>query len=159
VPDIGAAVQWYVEVLGFRVLVGPGMVDRTNPVAVDVFGEQFKRAEIAHLASGNGCALELFQFVDPPGQIPEDNFAYWIGGFFHICLVDPDVAGLARRIEESGGKIRGSGVWENFAEERRGASDPYLMVYCEDPFGNILEIFSHSHEQVFANSAPLQPAT
>ena len=25
------------------------------------------------------------------------------------------------------------------------------LCYCEDPFGNVIEIFSHSYEQTFAN--------
>ena len=157
VADIYAAVEWYRDVLGFRVLAMPTGVDWTDPIAVDVFGPRFKSMRIAHLASGNGCALELFQFVDPPAQAPRDNFAYWVGGFFHICLVDPDVTALAKRIENTGGKIRGSRAWTMFSDQRRNALDPYLTIYCEDPFGNVLELFSHSHEQVVANSAQAQP--
>lgn len=153
VPDIVAAVRWYCEVLGFRVLRSPTEVDRSDPIAADVFGQRFQRMKIAHLASGNGCALELFQFIDPPAERPPDNFAYWVGGFFHICIVDPNVAQMAARIEATGGKIRGAQVWEMFSERRTESGEPYLTVYCEDPFGNILEVYSHSHEQVFASTA------
>src|ERR1700693_747320 len=38
VPDINAAVAWYHEVLGFRILVHPVEVDRTDEMSVDVFG-------------------------------------------------------------------------------------------------------------------------
>lgn len=30
---------------------------------------------------------------------------------------------------------------------------PYRMVYMEDPFGNILEIYSHSYELTYAAGA------
>jgi catechol 2,3-dioxygenase-like lactoylglutathione lyase family enzyme len=152
VPDIHGAVAWYRDVLGFRVLAAPSRVDRSDPIAADVFGERFEDMWIAHLASGNGCALELFEFVEPPTVAPADNFTYWVGGFFHICVVDADVEGLARRIADAGGKVRSSRAWEMFPETRHGQRDPYLTMYCEDPYGNLLELYSHSHEQVFANS-------
>ena len=28
---------------------------------------------------------------------------------------------------------------------------PYRMVYCEDPFGNVIEAFSHSYAETFGN--------
>jgi catechol 2,3-dioxygenase-like lactoylglutathione lyase family enzyme len=151
VPDIHAAVQWYCSVLGFRTLSPPMDVDRSDPIAADVFGERFQRMRIAHLASGNGCALELFEFVDPPAEPPRDNFAYWEIGFFHICVTDPNVAELAAQIDATGGKIRGSRVWE-MVTGTTGSSEHYLTIYCEDPFGNIIEILSHSHEHTFANT-------
>ena len=30
---------------------------------------------------------------------------------------------------------------------------PYRMVYCEDPFGNIIEIYSHSYELTYSPGA------
>ncbi|MFT5815905.1 MAG: hypothetical protein ACI9VT_003681 [Psychroserpens sp.] len=30
---------------------------------------------------------------------------------------------------------------------------PYRMIYMEDPFGNILEIYSHSYELTYAQGA------
>ena len=152
VPDIHGAVAWYREVLGFRLLAAPSEVDRNEPIAADVFGPRFQRMWIAHLASANGCALELFQFIDPAPQPPADNFEYWRGGFFHICVVDPDIAGLARSIAQSGGRVRSSRPWEMFADRRPAGHEPYLTMYCEDPYGNIIELFSHSHEQVLSNS-------
>lgn len=28
---------------------------------------------------------------------------------------------------------------------------PYRLVYCEDPWGNVLEVFSHDYAEVFAD--------
>lgn len=48
-----------------------------------------------------------------------------------------------QRIVVTGGKQR-SKIWQLFADK------PYKIVYCEDPFGNIVEIYSHSVEHVGA---------
>jgi catechol 2,3-dioxygenase-like lactoylglutathione lyase family enzyme len=150
VPDIHAAVDWYCSVLGFRVLAAPTRVDRSDPIAADVFGERFRLMYIAQLSSGEGCGLELFQFVEPRAKRPPESFTYWVGGFFHICVVAPDVAALAAQIAQRGGRIRGSRIWEMFADERAGTDPAYLTIYCEDPFGNIIELFSHEHHEVYA---------
>jgi catechol 2,3-dioxygenase-like lactoylglutathione lyase family enzyme len=34
---------------------------------------------------------------------------------------------------------------------------PYRMVYCEDPFGNLIEIYSHSYELTYAAGAYQSP--
>jgi catechol 2,3-dioxygenase-like lactoylglutathione lyase family enzyme len=154
VPDIHGAVAWYGRVLGFRVLAQPALVDRGDPIAADVFGLRFGQMWIAQLAAGGDCALELFEFVDPPTRAPADTFDYWVGGFFHICVVDPDVERLARQIAASGGRIRSARAWEMHADARPAGADPYLTMYCEDPWGNILELYSHPHEQVYGPPSP-----
>jgi len=55
-------------------------------------------------------------------------------------MKDPDVEGLAKKIVEHGGKQR-MPIREYYPGEK-----PYKMVYMEDPFGNIIEIYSHSYE-------------
>jgi predicted enzyme related to lactoylglutathione lyase len=54
------------------------------------------------------------------------------------CITDPDIEGLCKRISEGGGKQR-TEIWE-FVPEKG-----YKIVFCEDPFGNIIEIFDHSY--------------
>jgi hypothetical protein len=101
---------------------------------------------IAHLATANGTAVELIEFVDPPVERPQDNLMWWRSGIFHFCVVDPDVAGLAERIAAAGGRRR-TRVWP-MSEEL-----PYAFCYCEDPWGVVIEIYSHSSEQIYANRA------
>ena len=62
-------------------------------------------------------------------------------------MQDPDVEGLAARIVAAGGKQR-MPVRAYFPGEK-----PYRMVYMEDPFGNILEIYSHSYELTYSAGA------
>ena len=55
---------------------------------------------------------------------------------------------LIKRIEENGGKMRMRQVRSYFPGEK-----PYRMAYCEDPFGNIVEIYSHSYELTYSAGA------
>jgi catechol-2,3-dioxygenase len=82
-------------------------------------------------------AIELFEFAESPSD--------WRSGIFHICLAVGDVDSLAARIAAAGGRRRTARAWEIFPGE------PYLTCYCEDPFGNVLELYSHSHERTWAN--------
>jgi catechol 2,3-dioxygenase-like lactoylglutathione lyase family enzyme len=148
VADLDRAVAWYRDVLGFDPLADPVEV-RANEghagvVAAEVFGPRLRAFRQAHLASANGTALELFEFIDPPTEPPARSFEYWKGGLFHFCVVTPDVERTAERIAASGGRRR-TRAWEIFVGE------PYRTCYCEDPFGNPLELYTHSHERTYAN--------
>ena len=59
---------------------------------------------------------------------------------FHFCVQDADLEGRLKIIEELGGKQRMQQVRKYYPGEK-----PYRMVYCEDPFGNIFELYSHSY--------------
>jgi catechol 2,3-dioxygenase-like lactoylglutathione lyase family enzyme len=149
VTDLGRAVRWYRDVLGFEPIGPPVEVEahrgHGGAVAADVFGDRLRRFRQAHLASANGVAIELFEFVDPPSERRTRNFEYWRTGIFHVCVVAPDIEPVAERIARTGGRLRTSRVWELFAGE------PYRTCYCEDPFGNVIELYSHSHERTYAN--------
>ena len=112
-PDIDAAVAWYRDILGCYVLMEPieGYADDSyfGQIVADIFGADFKGMKIAHLATADGVGIELFQFVANAPQ--EEHFAYWKTGIYHICILEPDIEGLAKRIDESGGRQR-SKVWK-----------------------------------------------
>ena len=136
VPDLDRAVRWYGDVLGLEPL-GPTVGARAGEghggkVAADVFGRGFGRFRQAHLAGANGVALELFEFGEPPAD--------WRAGIFHVCFAVGDVEAVAARTGN-----RRSRVWQIFPGE------PYRTCYCEDPFGNAIELYSHSHERTWAN--------
>jgi catechol 2,3-dioxygenase-like lactoylglutathione lyase family enzyme len=140
VADLDAAVRWYGDVLGLEP-IGPPVAVRAHEghggaVAADVFGRRFGRFRQAHLATANGVALELFEFFEP---------ADWTTGIFHVCLTTPAIDALAERIATSGGRMRTSRIWEIFPGE------PYRTCYCEDPFGTVIELYSHSHERTYSN--------
>jgi catechol 2,3-dioxygenase-like lactoylglutathione lyase family enzyme len=147
VPDIFAAIDWYGAVLGASHIMGPRLLQADSAATHEtpsIFGPRFRRAYQAHLLTANGVGLELFQFVEPPVEVPAETMPYWRRGPFHLCFTDPDVEGMADRIEAAGGKRRVP-VFA-FVPGR-----PWKLVYCEDPWGNVLEIMSHSYAEVFGN--------
>ena len=137
VPDLDAAVAWYADVLGLDPLGTPVTVGagdgHADKVAADVLGHGVFRQ--AHLASANGVALELFEFHEEEPR--------W-QGIFHLCVVPSRFERAAARIAVTGGR-RTSRIWPIFTDA------PYRTCYCEDPFGNTIELYSHSHERVYAN--------
>lgn len=150
VPDIEAAVKWYEEVLGCYLLVPP--VDARNDgshfgnVVKDIFGERFESVKMAHLSTADGVGIELFQFIQPKTEVPANTFEYWRGGLFHFCLTAPDIEAVAERIGSSGGKVL-SKVWKLYANQE------YKAVYCQDPWGTIVELCSRPYEQFWSNLA------
>jgi catechol 2,3-dioxygenase-like lactoylglutathione lyase family enzyme len=147
VPDVFAAIDWYRDVLGFRHIMGPRVLEAGSQATHEtpsIFGPRFRKAYQAHMLAGNGVGLELFQFMEPAVERRPDNFEYWKVGVFHLCVTDPDVEAMARRIVAAGGKQRVP-VFE-FVPGK-----PYQLVYCEDPWGNVVEVFSHDYAEVFSN--------
>ena len=150
VPDLDAAVKFYTEVLGWYLIMKPTEIveddSAIGEMCTDVFGAGWDKFRIAHLSTGDRVGVEIFEFKNQ--ENPENNFEYWKTGVFHFCVQDPDVEGLAEKIVEAGGKKRMKAPRYYYPGEK-----PYRMIYMEDPFGNILEIYSHSYELHYASGA------
>jgi catechol 2,3-dioxygenase-like lactoylglutathione lyase family enzyme len=149
VTDLDAAVAWYSDVLGLEPLGSSVEVragdEHGGALAAQVFGPGFGAFRQAHLTGANGTALELFQFLDPASSRRSANFDFRLTGIFHVCLIAGDVDRAAERIAATGGRRRMARAEPIFPGE------PYRTCYCEDPFGNVIELYSHSHERTFAN--------
>lgn len=149
VPDLDAAVKFYSEVMGFYVIMDPTEVVEDDSaigrMCTDVLGAGWSRLRIAHLSTADRVGIELFEFDG--NYAPRDNLDFRRHGVFHFCVQDPDVEGLAQRIVAAGGKQR-MPVREYFPGEK-----PYRMVYVEDPFGNVFEIYSHGYELTYSAGA------
>ncbi|MCA1054396.1 lactoylglutathione lyase family protein [Rossellomorea aquimaris] len=149
VPDLDKAVTFYTEVLGWYTIMEPSPVENDDSaigqMCRDVFGDDWDTFRIAHLSTGDKIGVELFEF--PHNEQPENNFEYWKTGIFHFCVQDPDIEGLVEKIVEHGGKQR-MPIREYYPDDK-----PYRMVYVEDPFGNIFEIYSHSYELTYSEGA------
>ena len=65
---------------------------------------------------------------------------------YYFTLFNPPGPGV-RGEALHGGKQR-MPVREYYPGEK-----PYRMVYCEDPFGNLIEIYSHSYELTYSAGA------
>ncbi|TYL38617.1 glyoxalase [Natronococcus pandeyae] len=144
VPDIEAAMDWYADVLGFEPIMGPVEVEHgeehIGKLCADVLGE-FDTVSIAHMTTGNQVAVELFEFEETgPENDPDPTEA----GYFHACVIDPNIEELAAEIADSGGEHH-TDIWNLFPDQ------PYRMTYCKDPWGNIVEIYTHSHERIYSN--------
>lgn len=147
VDDIEAGVTWYSKVFGFTMLDGPFDIcdDGSDDIEVArvMLGTDLNHLRVAHMASGDGVGLEIFQFVDP--AIPNTEAAgEWRRRFFHICITHPDVAALRGRIVQEGGVARTKVM------SLRNNS-PVKLCYCSDPFGNVIELMSSRYEQIFSN--------
>lgn len=152
VPDLEKAVKFYTEVMGWYVIMPPNVVTEESTSAIgqmciDVFGTGWKTFKIAHLSTGDRIGVEMFEFDKSKNLKPRSEFNPFNTGLFHFSVQNPDVEGLAKRIVEHGGKQR-MGVKEYYPGDK-----PYRMVYMEDPFGNIIEIYSHSYELTYSAGA------
>jgi catechol 2,3-dioxygenase-like lactoylglutathione lyase family enzyme len=151
VTDVDAAVAWYEGVLGLQPLGPPAEVrageGHDGALAAEVFGAGFGAFRQAHLTGANGTALELFQFLDPASERRAGNFDFRRTGVFHVCLVARDIERTADRIAAVGGRRRMDRAAPIFPGEA------YRTCFCEDPFGNVIELYSHSHERTYANRA------
>lgn len=147
VPDIFGAIDWYRRVFGCSHIMGPRILEATHAATHEtpgIFGPQFRKAYQAHLLTANGVGLELFQFIEPPVQTPSETMAYWNRGPFHFAFTHPDVDACAKAIVDAGGRKRIEPI--DFVPGR-----PWRLCYCEDPWGNVIEIMSASYAEMFSN--------
>lgn len=149
VPNLEQAISFYSEVMGWYIIMEPSdVVEDDSPISVmctDVFGAGWEKFRIAHMATGDRVGIELFEF--PNNEQPENNFEFWKTGIFHYAIQDPDIEGMVEKIVAHGGKQR-MPIREYYPGEK-----PYRMVYCEDPFGNLVELYSHSYELTYSEGA------
>ena len=159
VTDIDSAMRWYRDVIQMTILVEPTEITTHEKeeknydphlatIMRTIFGPRLGKVKICHMTSANGVGIELFQFIEPAAESrleEQNNFEYWKTGYFHIALTEPHIEELANKIASTGGKRR-----TNVMELVPGSSRKFC--FCEDPFGNIIEIYSHSYEQFWADA-------
>lgn len=113
-------------------------------IDVYVFGTGWGSFKIAHLSTGDRTGVEMFEFRN---NTTAPEFEYWKTGTFHFCIQDPNIEALVEKRVAYGGKQR-MPIREYYPGEK-----PCRMVYVEDPFGLVFEIYSHSYELTYANGA------
>jgi catechol-2,3-dioxygenase len=110
-------------------------------MCVAVFGEGFN---IAHLVTSDGIGVELFKMKERDER-HEVNFSRL--GIFHFCLQTDNFAGAIERTEKFGGKVRMNIMRYHPEDDNK----PAKMVYLEDPFGNLFELYSDTYEETYSS--------
>jgi lactoylglutathione lyase family protein len=149
VPNLDAAVAFYRDVMGFYVIMDATEITEDDSdiggMCSDVFGPGWHKFRIAHLSTADRIGFELFEF--PDNYQPDNNLPHRQVGLFHFAIQDPNLEDLLAKIIAAGGKQR-MPVREYFPGEK-----PYRMVYVEDPFGIVFELYSHSYELTYSAGA------
>jgi catechol 2,3-dioxygenase-like lactoylglutathione lyase family enzyme len=149
VPDLEAGIGWYRETLGWGLTFGPVELKTdasfTGRQIEDVFGRPVVRFRVAHLDPGGETVVELFEFSEPRTE-GAAGFEFWRPGVFHLCLVVDEIDETAAAIAAAGGS-------QNMPVQPIIEGERFLMCYCADPFGNIIELYSHPHREIFATRA------
>ncbi|MFE4196987.1 VOC family protein [Paenarthrobacter sp. NPDC056912] len=146
VPDIEGAILWYQRTFGMKLLAGPIEVleDGTElgKAAAAIYGHGFRRFAFAHLGWADGTGIELFYFESPRTYRSNNTFEYWKTGIYHIALTAPNFQATIERIIQHGGRQRSEAV-------EIDADNGYSIVYCEDPWGTVIELCSHPYSEMW----------
>jgi len=149
VGNMDKAVEFYTQALGLNIVMGNTKVVEERESAIGrmciaVFGEGFKGFNIAHLVTTDGIGVELFEMKERQNKHQVDFSRI---GIFHFCLQTDDFQGVIERTEKLGGKVR-MDIMRYHPED---GNKPAKMVYLEDPFGNLFELYSHTYEETYAS--------
>ena len=145
VTNLEKAIEFYTITFGFKVLK-KARIDTDDASSIsaiifkDIFKGRLKTVNAAWLKSGNEVGLEIFEFVDPKAEQLVDPFEKWKKHFSHICITDLKIDELIKKIEDNGGSKHSDIHFPTKDKE-------YRLVYCIDPFGNFIEIFTHDFNQ------------
>jgi len=148
VGDMDKAVEFYTNALGLKVVMGNTKVVEERETAIGrmciaVFGDGFKGFNISHLVTTDGIGVELFEMKERQDRHEVDFCRI---GIFHFCLQTDDFHGVIERTEKFGGKVRMDIMRYHPEDDNK----PSKMVYLEDPFGNLFELYSHTYEETYA---------
>lgn len=148
VGDMDKAVEFYTKALELKIVMNNTKVLEERETAIGkmciaVFGEGFKGFNIAHLVTTDGIGVELFEMKDRQ-EHHEVDFTRL--GIFHFCLQSDDFQNVIERTVKFGGKVRMDIMRYHPEDDSKQAK----MVYLEDPFGNLFELYSHSYEETYA---------
>lgn len=149
VGDMDKAIEFYTKALGLKIVMNKAEVTEERETAIGrmciaVFGEGFKGFNIAHLLTTDGIGVELFEMKE---REKKHNVDFTKIGIFHFCLETDDFEGVIERTEQYGGKARMDIMRYHPEDDNK----PYKMVYLEDPFGNLFELYSHSYAETYSS--------
>lgn len=149
VGEMSKAVEFYTQALGLEIVMDKTevMEERESAIGrmcIAVFGEGFKSFNIAHLITTDGIGVELFEMKDREDRHHVDFSRI---GIFHFCLQTDDFQVVLDKVQQYGGKARMDIMRYHPEDDNK----PYKMVYLEDPFGNLFELYSHSYKETYSS--------
>jgi catechol 2,3-dioxygenase-like lactoylglutathione lyase family enzyme len=149
VGDMDKAIEFYTKALGLNIVMGKSKVEEERESAIGrmciaVFGEGFKGFNIAHLTTTDGIGFELFEMKEREERHVVDFSKI---GIFHFSLETDDFEKVIEKTKEFGGKVR-MDIMRYHPEDD---SKQQKMVYLEDPFGNLFELYSHSYAETYSS--------
>ena len=149
VGEMAKAVEFYTKAIGLEKVMDETAVMEEQETAIGkmcvaVFGEGFKGFNIAHLVTDDGIGVELFEMKD---REEKHNVDFSKIGIFHFCLETDNFQGVIDKVEQYGGKVRMDIMRYHPEDDNK----PYKMVYLEDPFGNLFELYSHTYRDTYSS--------
>lgn len=113
-------------------------------MCIAVFGQGFSGFNIAHLVTLDGIGVELFEMKNRQDRHKVDFSRL---GIFHFCLQSDNFNEVIKNTIKLGGKVRMDIMRYHPEDDNK----PAKMVYLEDPFGNLFELYSHTYEETYAS--------
>ena len=136
VPALEPAMQWYSDIFGLvststKPYVHTPAIGERWKTATATFGEDISEIRFIRMRAPDAPfkqVIELFEILPPPPlPIPGKRKS----GYVHAGIIVGDPSTTADRISARGGKIL----------NRIDLSD-LTIIFCEDPYGNIIELAS-----------------
>ena len=136
VPSLEPAMQWYSDIFGFVPTTAtpfthtPAIGERWK-TATATFGEDISRIRFVRMRAPEAPFKQVIEFFElhpsPPLPAPGKRKS----GYVHAGLIVGDPSTTAERISARGGKIL-----------NRIDASSLTIIFCEDPYGNIIELAS-----------------
>lgn len=133
-PDIDRLREFYVDGLGFEVVMEGGWSDR--PIIDELINVPGSAARQLMLRAGN-VHLELFEYSSPTPKPQDPQYTPNDHGWTHICFDVVDIDAEFDRLIELGMTFHRR---PPSAEELGGGPPRLRAIYGRDPDGNIIEI-------------------
>ena len=149
VGDMDKAVSFYTQALGLKIVMSNTKVIEERETAIGrmciaVFGQGFSGFNIAHLVTLDGIGVELFEMKNRQDRHKVDFSRL---GIFHFRLQSDNFNEVIKNTIKLGGKVRMDIMRYHPEDDNK----PAKMVYLEDPFGNLFELYSHTYEETYAS--------
>ena len=128
VPDLGKALAFYTEVLGFEILSESGWPKGAKRIDALV-GLPDSSSKVAMVGLGD-TKIEIFQYASPAPNERDPEFRVCDHGITHFCL-------RVSEIQAEYARLSAAGVEFNAEPLDVGTS---IACYGRDPFGNVIEL-------------------